>query len=253
MPHRTPAGTPFARHVSRTPTLTKAHWLALAKAKALPTTYAHTSFAHALPLGGAAFSSDPTSPNDIPKDQAGTAPTLAAAPGSVPTSQIQGGHDNGTSSTLGVNAFDQGQAHTPSFDVEPPDQGLCAGNGFVMEPVDLVLRVYHEHNFAPASPALALETLFGNPYAFGYQGGDVTVQGDVRCYFDHDTNRWYVTQLYVDEDTLTSRVPDRGEHVGEPAGKPDGIVNDTTRATRAARASVTSRCSASTRTRSSSP
>lgn len=192
-----------ARHVSRTPTLTKAHWLALAKAKALPTTYAHTSFAHALPLGGAAFSSDSYFPNDIPKDQAGTAPTLAAAP-VVPTSQFQGGHDNGTSSTLGVNAFDQGQAHTPSFDVEPPDQGLCAGNGFVMEPVNLVLRVYHEHNFAPASPALALETLFGNPYAFGYQGGDVTVQGDVRCYFDHDTNRWYVTQLYVDEDTLTS-------------------------------------------------
>src|SRR5260370_28935357 len=28
------------------------------------------------------------------------------------------------------------------FSVEPPDQGLCAGNGFVMETVNDVLRVY---------------------------------------------------------------------------------------------------------------
>jgi hypothetical protein len=43
----------------------------------------------------------------------------------------------------GLNHRDQRTANGGNqFSIEPPDQGLCAGNGFVMESVNDVLRVY---------------------------------------------------------------------------------------------------------------
>src|SRR5262245_10552162 len=43
----------------------------------------------------------------------------------------------------GLNFRDQRLANGGNqFSVEPPDQGLCVGNGFVVEPVNTVVRVY---------------------------------------------------------------------------------------------------------------
>jgi hypothetical protein len=43
----------------------------------------------------------------------------------------------------GLNFHDQRFANGGNqFSVEPPDQGLCAGNGFVVETVNDVLQVY---------------------------------------------------------------------------------------------------------------
>lgn len=105
-------------------------------------------------------------------------------------------------SVKGLNAFDMVSTH--GFNVEPPDQGLCAGNGRVIEMVNLVLRVY-DANLHPVSGPEALETFFGQPLAFGVQGGDVTVQGDPRCYWDAGTRRWYLSQLDLDESAGTSQ------------------------------------------------
>ena len=43
----------------------------------------------------------------------------------------------------GLDHFDQRTANGGNqFSVEPPDQGLCVGNGFVMETVNDVIRVF---------------------------------------------------------------------------------------------------------------
>jgi hypothetical protein len=86
------------------------------------------------------------------------------------------------------------------FSVEPPDQGLCAGNGFVLESVNDVLRVYHEDG-SPATGVVDLNTFYGYAAQFnrttGAQGPFVT---DPSCYFDVPTQRWFQVVLTLDID-----------------------------------------------------
>ncbi len=84
------------------------------------------------------------------------------------------------------------------FSVEPPDQGLCAGNGFVVEAVNDVLRVFD----AAGNPVLGvvdLNTFFGYAAAINRAnnkfGPSIT---DPSCYFDPDTQRWFVVVLTLD-------------------------------------------------------
>ena len=51
------------------------------------------------------------------------------------------------------------------FSLEPPDQGLCAGNGFVMESVNDALRVYDTKG-NPLIGVVDLNTFYGYPAAF---------------------------------------------------------------------------------------
>lgn len=84
------------------------------------------------------------------------------------------------------------------FSVEPPDQGLCAGNGFVMESVNDVLRVFDTAGNA-ASGVVDLNTFYGYPAAInrstGVRGPFVT---DPSCYYDNDTQRWFQVVLTLD-------------------------------------------------------
>src|SRR5439155_7941182 len=75
------------------------------------------------------------------------------------------------------------------FSVEPPDQGLCAGNGDVMEAVNDVTRVYD----ASGNPLTGVEDL--NTF-FGYAPAIVRSTGtfgpfvtDPSCYFDSAVQR----------------------------------------------------------------
>jgi hypothetical protein len=105
-------------------------------------------------------------------------------------------------SVKGLNAHDLAVSH--GFIVEPPDQGLCAGNGFVVEMVNLNLQVF-DANLKAVSGPMVLETFFGQGLAFGFSGGDVTIQGDPRCYWDANTQRWFLSQLVVDLSNNTAQ------------------------------------------------
>jgi hypothetical protein len=74
------------------------------------------------------------------------------------------------------------------FSLEPPDQGLCVGNGFILETVNDVLRVYNTSGSALTNP-IDLNTFLGYPAQFnrttGLQGPFVT---DPHCYYDAATN-----------------------------------------------------------------
>jgi hypothetical protein len=90
------------------------------------------------------------------------------------------------------------------FSVEPPDQGLCAGNGFVMESVNSVLRVYDTAG-TPLIPTVDLNTFYGYAPAINRStrafGPDVT---DPSCLFDNDTQRWFQVILTLDRVITTS-------------------------------------------------
>ena len=85
------------------------------------------------------------------------------------------------------------------FSLEPPDQGLCVGNGFVLEPVNDALRVFNASTGAPLSPATALNQFFALKPAFKRTApiafGDFV--SDPRCYFDPADQRWFVTALQI--------------------------------------------------------
>src|SRR5260370_13902311 len=81
------------------------------------------------------------------------------------------------------------------FRVEPPDQGLCAGNGFVVEAVNDVLRVFDTAG-NPVLGVIDLNTFFGYAPAIVRSTGKVgPFVTDPSCYFDPDTQRWFVVVL----------------------------------------------------------
>jgi hypothetical protein len=92
----------------------------------------------------------------------------------------------------GLNLFDQRYANNGNqFTVEPPDQSLCVGNGYVVEAVNTVLRVYGT-NGAPKTGVIDLNTFFGYPAEYnrttGRYGPSIT---DPVCHFDPQTRRFY--------------------------------------------------------------
>jgi hypothetical protein len=92
-----------------------------------------------------------------------------------------------------------GQYVNTQFSLEPPDQGLCVGNGFVVEPINDAFAVYDEsgkkltattalNQFYKRSPAVIRST----PPVFG------DFLSDPKCYFDPVGQRFIQTILEVD-------------------------------------------------------
>jgi hypothetical protein len=104
----------------------------------------------------------------------------------------------------GLNMRDQRTANGGNqFSVEPPDQGLCVGNGFVLESTNDVLRVFDAAG-TPLTGVVDLNTFYGYPAQFdrttGLQGAFVT---DPSCIFDADLGRWFHVVLTLDVDPAT--------------------------------------------------
>ena len=105
----------------------------------------------------------------------------------------------------GLDFHDQRFANSGNqFSVEPPDQGLCAGNGFVLESVNDVLSIYDRQGNLLRGP-VDLNTFYGYIAAInrstGARGPSVT---DPSCYYDPDTRRWFQIALTLDHVGTTS-------------------------------------------------
>jgi hypothetical protein len=93
------------------------------------------------------------------------------------------------------------------FSVEPPDQALCAGNGFIVEAVNDVFRAYHTDGSA-ATGVIDLNTFYNYPPAIvrtgphaGERGPSIT---DPVCLFDAATQRFFLVVLTLDHVGLTA-------------------------------------------------
>ncbi|TBR39052.1 hypothetical protein EYV96_02070 [Dyella terrae] len=105
----------------------------------------------------------------------------------------------------GLNFHDQRYSNNGNqFSVEPPDQGLCAGNGFVLESVNDVLAIYDSSGHQLVGP-VDLNTFYGYPAAInrsnGQYGPSIT---DPSCYYDASTKRWFQVVLTLDRIGTTS-------------------------------------------------
>ena len=99
----------------------------------------------------------------------------------------------------GLNHNDQRFANGGNqFSLEPPDQGLCAGNGFVIETVNDVLAVYNTSGNKLVGP-VDLNTFYAYAAAInrttGVRGPELT---DPSCYFDAATQRWFHVVLTLE-------------------------------------------------------
>ncbi len=116
----------------------------------------------------------------------------------------------------GLNFYQQRYARGGNqFSVEPPDQGMCAGNGYVFEVVNDVVNVFDTsgHSVLPdntatnivgglprnVNHAVDLNSFYGYPPAInrstGIRGQFVT---DPSCIFDQATQRWFVVVLTLE-------------------------------------------------------
>ena len=80
----------------------------------------------------------------IPFRSTHTSSSNAARSGNAPSSTAGATTSSGANllhNFNGVSAVDS--INVNGFDVEPPDQGLCVGNGYVVEPVNLALTIFH--------------------------------------------------------------------------------------------------------------
>jgi hypothetical protein len=118
----------------------------------------------------------------------------------------------------GLNFFQQRYARGGNqFSVEPPDQGLCVGNGYVLETVNDVLNIYNtagqsvlpDTNVVGGVPtsvngAVDLNSFYGYPPAInrttGARGQFVT---DPSCLYDAATQRFFAVVLTLETNPAT--------------------------------------------------
>jgi hypothetical protein len=120
----------------------------------------------------------------------------------VRSSQLAGANPEVTLSVAGLNHRQQRLANGGNqFSLEPPDQALCVGNGFVVESVNSVLRVHSTADGAPLTGVQDLNTFFGYPAAINRTTGTIGPNViDPICHYDPESNRFVVviTTLHVD-------------------------------------------------------
>ena len=89
------------------------------------------------------------------------------------------------------------------FSVEPPDQALCVGNGYVVESVNDVIRVFDRSGKA-LTGVVDLNSFYGYPAAInrttGQYGPSIT---DPSCYFDPQVRRFFHVVLTIDTEPTT--------------------------------------------------
>jgi hypothetical protein len=152
---------------------------------------------------------------------------------SFPTRNTGSGTSGGASPLLvkgfdGLNAFQQRYANGGNqFNIEPPDEGLAVGNGYVVNVVNTVIRVYNTSG-TPLTDVMDLNTFFGYPAqlnrATGEQGPSIT---DPSAYFDQPTQRWFVDEITLDVNPNTGDLtgPNRIDLAVSKTADPTGAWN----------------------------
>lgn len=92
----------------------------------------------------------------------------------------------------GLNAVDSATQSTNVLgqDIEPADQGLCAGNGYVVETNNLGEILIFDKALNRLSSVIPLDTIMGLT-ARGWSSG-----GDISCLYDYDNGgHWFFTEF----------------------------------------------------------
>lgn len=176
-------------------------------AASAPTPYTRGKHGLAIP---SKTHSDPTANgiNRFAANSASVAAKLPPAPTTIPNPRGSEVVDS-SSHTFGFNGLthaDQRTAGTgiytnTQYSLEPPDQGLCAGGGFVVEAVNNAIAVYDTSGNLLSGPE-ALSQFWGLTPEVD-RTTLITGQfiSDPKCVYDPDTQRWFITELMQDTGT----------------------------------------------------
>jgi len=130
------------------------------------------------------------------EDTPATDPVITAAPAASGVASVS----DAPASILGAQGLNHHDNRTADngnqFSLEPPDQGLCVGNGYVIEAVNLVIGLRSAATNTRIGGVTSLNKFFGLPSAidrtniiFG------PFLSDPKCLYDNDTKRFFVTIL----------------------------------------------------------
>lgn len=138
----------------------------------------------------------------------------------VPTPAGNGFTKGSFAGFVGLRELDQAVAFAgptgANGELEPPDQGLAAGNGFVIEAVNTALTVYDTSGNNLLGGALALSLLFGQPPVFTIDPStnEVTSDGpkisDPRVLYDASTGHFLVSATEIGIDPTTGNLANPG-------------------------------------------
>jgi hypothetical protein len=105
------------------------------------------------------------------------------------------GHGGGLAANFnGVSSLDSQVTNFGAM-FEPPDQGLCVGNDFVVEMVNSAFRVYNMHGKTLAGPTNVNAPFHEDFAAF---------TSDPRCHYDPATNTWFASVLFINDASTAS-------------------------------------------------
>ena len=129
-----------------------------------------------------------------------TAPPRATATPTPPAPLPLLANFNGTSSRDSANT-------NFGAEFEPPDQGLCVGNGFVIDMTNSAYTVYRPNGSVVTGPFNV-----NGPFNEGL----IEFTSDPRCYFDKSTNTWFATVVFISADATRSSVDLAVNTTGDP-------------------------------------
>jgi hypothetical protein len=131
------------------------------------------------------------------------------------------GKANGLAANFnGVSSLDS-QITNFGLTFEPPDQGLCVGNGFVVEMVNSAFRIYDTHGNTLAGPTNVNAPFHEDFAAF---------TSDPRCHYDAATNTWFASILFINDAGTASTEDIAFNTSGDPTTDWSVFRIDTTRA-----------------------
>jgi hypothetical protein len=106
----------------------------------------------------------------------------------------------------GVSSLDS-EVTNFGAEFEPPDQGLCVGNGFVIDAVNSAFSIYRSNGKVVLGP-LNINALFDE--------GFLEFTSDPRCFFDKATHTWVAIILFIRSDNAEARTDIAVNHSGDP-------------------------------------
>lgn len=129
----------------------------------------------------------------VPRKGGGTTARASAAP-QVQSSQVT------AASTKVLHKFDGVtgvQNDNTAFPVEPPDEGLGAGNGYVANFVNVTGAFYNQAG-----------TMLGRPFYLNtfFREDPATNTSDPRVFYDSDAKRWYATMVEYQFNSSFTRI-----------------------------------------------
>jgi hypothetical protein len=139
-----------------------------------------------------------------PRSLAAAAPTIAVP--QAPASALGGA---GTSLPVNFDGVSSRDSALTNFghEFEPPDQGLCVGNGFVLEMVNSAYKVYDTTGKLLAGPFNV-----NGPFDEGLS----EFTSDPRCHFDAATHTWFATILAINASETASTLDLAVNPSGDP-------------------------------------